>query len=91
LTKPPGILGLATNLCEGSMERQEEDLAKPSYRDRSADLTLKRQTAQAAYSDEVQQPRRTKPTGPDPHRPADLRQRPPATFLPLDGKEKVYG
>ena len=27
----------------------------------------------------------------DPHRPADLRQPPSATFLPLNGKEKVYG
>jgi hypothetical protein len=26
----------------------------------------------------------------DPHWPADLRQRSPATFLPLDGKEKVH-
>ena len=40
-------------------------------------------------SSRVQQPWRPVPTTSDPHRPADLRQRPPATFLPLDGKEAV--
>ena len=42
-------------------------------------------------SSEVQQPYRTEPTACDPHWPSDLRQRPSATFLPLDGKEKVTG
>jgi hypothetical protein len=43
-------------------------------------------------STKVQQPQRTEPTELDPHRPADLRQRPVTTFLPLDGKEdEVYG
>src|SRR5260370_566270 len=40
-------------------------------------------------SSEVQQPHRPEPTVLDPRRPADLRLRPPAIFLPLDGKEKV--
>jgi hypothetical protein len=40
-------------------------------------------------SSEVQQPQRTKPTALGLHRPVDLRQRPSATFLPLNGKERV--
>ena len=38
----------------------------------------------------MQQPQRTEPTALDPHRLADLRQRPLTTSVPLDGKEKVY-
>lgn len=41
------------------------------------------------YSSKVQQPQRTLPTTSDQHWPRGLRQRPPATFPPLDGKEKV--
>ena len=40
-------------------------------------------------SNKVQQPQRTEQTGIDPHRPTDLRLRPPTTFPRLDGKEKV--
>jgi hypothetical protein len=39
---------------------------------------------------QVQQPQRTEPTGLDPHRPADLRQRPLTTCVPLDGQEEVH-
>src|ERR1022692_2382766 len=46
---------------------------------------------QAQCSSKVQQPQRPVPTTSDLHWPADLRQRPPSTFLPLDGKEKVHG
>jgi hypothetical protein len=40
-------------------------------------------------SSSVQQPQRTELTPLDPRWPADLRQQPSTTPLPLDGKEKV--
>jgi hypothetical protein len=41
-------------------------------------------------SSKVQQPHRTRTTTSDLHWPADLRQRPRATSLPLNGKEEVH-
>ena len=46
---------------------------------------------EAECSTKVQQPHCPRLTVSSPPRPADLRQRPPATALPPDGKEKVYG
>ena len=40
-------------------------------------------------SSKMQQPRRTKPTASDRHKPVDLRQRPTVTFLPLVHTEEV--
>jgi hypothetical protein len=42
-------------------------------------------------SSKVQQPQQMQPTGLDPHRPANLHERPSSTFLPLDGKDKTDG
>jgi hypothetical protein len=42
-------------------------------------------------SSKVQQRHRANPTTANPRGPTGLRHRPPATALPPDGKEKVYG
>src|SRR5580658_3266669 len=39
---------------------------------------------------EVQQPHRSRPTCMDPNSGLDLRERPSMTYMPLDGKEKIY-
>ena len=47
------------------------------------------ETQQAGTVQQVQQPQQTETTPYDPHRPADLRQRPSVTYMPLDDKQKV--
>jgi len=77
-----------TQIYEASHREPGEGPSRTQPPQSPGRLTLKGQTANKCSS-EVQQPHRTEPTASDSHRPADLRQRPSVTFLPLNGKEEV--
>src|SRR5262249_49844395 len=72
------------NSTSTSSERRARWPGGPQLPPRACKAAGKRST-------EMQQPQRLRLTAFDPHGPADLRQRPSTTSMPLDGKEKVYG